>query len=331
MKKIIGFVLLSISYGSYALDSTTATGYTTITGTVIDNTTNTTTNSTVTSTNSNTNTNTNTDNITSSSTITSTGTNTNANTNTNTTSYTGTNTNTNNNTNTNTNTNNNTNTNTNNNTNTNTNTSTITQAGGTTNSNTNTNNNTNNTDSTIRYENMPVNTPHAPNVTINQSDLCVKGISGGAQTTLLGLSMGATIKDENCERIKLARMLRDGGMKVASISILCEDPRVFKAMMMSGTPCPFKGKIGKKAAKMWNKYPELRPDSESLQDEEHLLIASGKMDRNNNMIPEEEWPINVKKRKLAEKAYKEKIEKRNKNCTTWNWDKSKCVSWKRHD
>jgi DNA-binding transcriptional MerR regulator len=66
--------------------------------------------------------------------------------------------------------------------------------------------------------------------------------------------------DENCERIKLAKVLQDFGMKVASVAILCQDRRVFEAMNSAGTPCPFQGKIGKDAQSMWEKYSELRPD-----------------------------------------------------------------------
>jgi len=66
--------------------------------------------------------------------------------------------------------------------------------------------------------------------------------------------------DENCERIKLSKVLNDLGMKVAAVSILCQDPRVFFAMEQSGTPCPFEGKIGKAATQQWKKYDKLRPD-----------------------------------------------------------------------
>ena len=41
------------------------------------------------------------------------------------------------------------------------------------------------------------------------------------------------------------------GMKVAAISTLCQDHRVFDAMMMAGTPCPYEGKIGDDAKKEW--------------------------------------------------------------------------------
>ena len=69
-------------------------------------------------------------------------------------------------------------------------------------------------------------------------------ISGGISTFGVGISGGTYITDENCERIKLSKVLNDLGMKVAKVSILCQDPRVFFAMEQSGTRCPFEGKIG---------------------------------------------------------------------------------------
>ncbi len=86
------------------------------------------------------------------------------------------------------------------------------------------------------------------------------GISGSVTTSIVGVSGGKHFIDENCERIKLAKVLQDFGMKVASVAILCQDRRVFEAMNSAGTPCPFQGKIGKEAASMWEKYSELRPD-----------------------------------------------------------------------
>ena len=50
------------------------------------------------------------------------------------------------------------------------------------------------------------------------------------------------------------------GMKVAAVSLLCQDERVFFAMENSGTPCPFEGQIGAKATALWKKYNKLRPD-----------------------------------------------------------------------
>ena len=89
------------------------------------------------------------------------------------------------------------------------------------------------------------------------------GVSGSVSTGIFGVSGGKHFVDENCERIKLAKVLQDFGMKVASVAILCQDRRVFEAMNSAGTPCPFQGKIGKDAQAMWEKYPELRPDYEN--------------------------------------------------------------------
>ena len=54
-------------------------------------------------------------------------------------------------------------------------------------------------------------------------------------------------------------------MKVASVAILCQDTRVFKAMEMAGTPCPYKGKVGKEATKKWSDNKMDRPDYQDLK------------------------------------------------------------------
>ena len=100
----------------------------------------------------------------------------------------------------------------------------------------------------------------APGVNSSGVDVCSVRASAGVQTFGLGVSGGKTFRDENCERIKLSRQLDSMGMKVAAISLLCQDPRVFEAMVQAGTPCPFEGKIGKQANTLWKKYDKLRPD-----------------------------------------------------------------------
>ena len=91
-------------------------------------------------------------------------------------------------------------------------------------------------------------------------DVCAVGISAGIQTFGLGLSGGKHVIDKNCERLKLARILNDFGMKVAAVAILCQDERVFESMIQAGTPCPIDGKIGKEAKELWSKYDHERPD-----------------------------------------------------------------------
>jgi len=103
-------------------------------------------------------------------------------------------------------------------------------------------------------------TAASPNVIINNQDVCTTGVSGAAQSAWFGISFGNTIEDKNCERLKLARSLYGMGMKVASVSMLCQDTRVFQAMEMAGTPCPVDGKIGEAAKVIWDKEPYRRPD-----------------------------------------------------------------------
>jgi hypothetical protein len=82
----------------------------------------------------------------------------------------------------------------------------------------------------------------------------------GVQTFGIGVSGGKHFIDKNCERLKLARILNDFGMKVAAVAILCQDERVFESMIQAGTPCPIDGKIGKEAEALWSKYDNERPD-----------------------------------------------------------------------
>jgi hypothetical protein len=123
-----------------------------------------------------------------------------------------------------------------------------------TNSNTNrnisdsTNRNITESTQTIR---QPPPTAVAPAVTSINNDVCAVVASGAVQTQIFGISMGGTLRDMNCERIKLAKNLFDMGMKVAAVATLCQDERVFTAMMAAGTPCPVDGKIGAQAREEW--------------------------------------------------------------------------------
>ena len=113
-------------------------------------------------------------------------------------------------------------------------------------------------------------TASAPNVMINNQDVCSTGSSAAVQTQVFGIAGGTTIRDLNCERLKLSRSLYGMGMKVAAVSLLCQDARVFEAMEMAGTPCPYKGKIGIEAAKAWAENPEKRPDYDKWLKENDL-------------------------------------------------------------
>jgi hypothetical protein len=97
----------------------------------------------------------------------------------------------------------------------------------------------------------PPPTAVAPAITTINNDVCAVAASGAVQTQILGISMGGTQRDLNCERIKLSKNLFDMGMKVAAVATLCQDERVFSAMLAAGTPCPVDGKIGEQAKAEW--------------------------------------------------------------------------------
>lgn len=107
---------------------------------------------------------------------------------------------------------------------------------------------TSNSTTTIK---SPPPTAVAPAITTINNDVCATAASGAVQTQILGISLGTTVRDMNCERIKLSKNLYDMGMKVAAVATLCQDDRVFKAMLDAGTPCPIQGKIGEQAKELW--------------------------------------------------------------------------------
>jgi len=119
--------------------------------------------------------------------------------------------------------------------------------------------------STVVTDKLPP-TASAPSININNSDVCKSGITAGLQTQIFGFATGTSIEDKNCERIKLSRSLYFMGMKVAAVSLLCQDARVFDAMWMAGTPCPYKGTIGEEAKESWKTNLEEIPSGSEIQD-----------------------------------------------------------------
>ena len=117
-----------------------------------------------------------------------------------------------------------------------------------------------NTVSSTVVTDKSVPTANAPSVVVNNSDICKTAASTAVQTQILGVATGITITDENCERIKLSRSLYSMGMKVAAVSTLCADPRVFDAMHMAGTYCPYMGAIGEDAREGWTENPDMVPE-----------------------------------------------------------------------
>ena len=161
---------------------------------------------------------------------------------------------------------------TNNNNNVNSSTSTSNNVNANTNTNVNTgdmtNRNINDTNITQRVIQPPPTAVAPTMMSGGNNDLCTTGTSGSVQTQIFGVSSGGTIRDMNCERLKLSKTLYDMGMKVAAVATMCQDRRVFDAMLAAGTPCPYEGKIGESAKTAWEENPNKVPtiEEEKLDD-----------------------------------------------------------------
>ena len=108
------------------------------------------------------------------------------------------------------------------------------------------------------------------------TDLCSTGTSGSVQTQIFGVSGGGTVRDMNCERLKLSKTLYDMGMKVAAVATMCQDRRVFDAMMAAGTPCPYEGQIGALAKASWDSNPgKIPPIDEAKIDDTYKKVGIG--------------------------------------------------------
>jgi hypothetical protein len=122
-----------------------------------------------------------------------------------------------------------------------------------------TNRNINTSDITQRVVQPPPTAVAPAMMSGGNQDLCTTGTSGSVQTQIFGVSTGGVVRDENCERLKLSKTLYDMGMKVAAVATMCQDRRVFDAMLAAGTPCPYEGKIGESAKAQWEANPDKVP------------------------------------------------------------------------
>ena len=177
---------------------------------------------------------------------------------------------------------------------------------------TNTTTNTTTNNSTTNGSDVPVNSASSPSYSAMSQDVCSMGISGSVSTMGFGVSGGKHYRDLNCERIKLSKVLFDYGMRIAAVSLLCQDERVFSAMNHAGTPCPFEGKIGPEALKEWNKYDVERPDYDTYIEK---LETRSQIDRELEAIRIEEEQkelarkLEEEKKKLATLLEQEEVDK----------------------
>ena len=116
--------------------------------------------------------------------------------------------------------------------------------------------------------NSPPPSAISPQISSSNSDLCTVGVAGAVQTQILGISAGRTVRDMNCEKLKNAKTMYDMGMKVAAVSVMCQDERVFEAMLNAGTPCPKDGLVGDKARLAW----EMEAVEEAIERDQNNVI-----------------------------------------------------------
>ena len=141
-----------------------------------------------------------------------------------------------------------------------------------------TNRNINQTEITQRVIQPPPTAVAPAMMSGGNNDLCTTGTSGGVQTQIFGVSSGGTVRDLNCERLKLSKTLYDMGMKVAAVATMCQDRRVFDAMMAAGTPCPYEGQIGAQAKASWEANPDKVPKlEEPKSDDTYKKVGIGSL------------------------------------------------------
>jgi hypothetical protein len=74
--------------------------------------------------------------------------------------------------------------------------------------------------------------------------------------------------------ILLARSVYGMGLKVAGISLLCQDKRVWNALFMAGSPCPYMGAIGDESRAKWLANPDMSPEGSIIR-----VAAQAKADK----------------------------------------------------
>ena len=108
---------------------------------------------------------------------------------------------------------------------------------------------------------MPASSAISPSLMSSGQQSCLKSISGGVQMIGFGLSSGRYLQDPECNRRLNAITLSNMGMKVASVSLMCQNAQVWRAMFMSATPCPIirggRLLVGKNALLEVKSNPEL--------------------------------------------------------------------------
>lgn len=159
------------------------------------------------------------------------------------------------------------------------------------NSTTNSNNQTTDTSTSNTYNGagssseIPVGSAISPTFMSNGSDTCLKGTAGSVQTVAIGFSSGGYTLDVDCTRLKYSRMLSTLGLKVASVSMLCQSVDVFRSMLLAGSPCPIinNGRLvaGKRGLMLIKQNPNLYiPDYKGNQEYYNGILQIGEVSEN---------------------------------------------------
>lgn len=127
---------------------------------------------------------------------------------------------------------------------------------------------------------LPANSAISPSLMSSGQQSCLKSMTGGIQMIGFGVSSGKYLQDPECNRRLNAITLSNMGMKVASVSLMCQNAQVWRAMFMSATPCPIvKGGrllVGKNALLEIKSNPTLWiPDFEDNKEFYDQLLAGG--------------------------------------------------------
>ena len=152
--------------------------------------------------------------------------------------------------------------------------STTYQSGSSSNSTT-----TNTTNNSTNAE-TAVNSSSAPGMSVYGQDSCVIPLAAGVTVIGFSGSFGSYMVDEECERRKATSVLAKLGMKVAAISLMCQDKNVWQSMWDAGTPCPIDGLIGAQAKARWIEIGGFyQPEAKEWNGKP---IPSGMINENNN-------------------------------------------------
>jgi hypothetical protein len=169
---------------------------------------------------------------------------------------------------------------------------------------------TNNYNATGAGSAAPVMSAIAPTVMgAGGNDSCLMPRSTGLQVTVFGFSTGEAIQDDSCNRRKNARLLGAPqqvgglGLQVSAISVLCQDPVVFRSMMLANTPCPINdsktGKLlmGKAAINKYRDSPALYIVGYELDTEFwDTLLRVGEEDTDEAVIEDDAPKLSISER-----------------------------------